>query len=85
VLDSARDLLVVNYFPAMRLLSKILWFFAFLAATFVWMVLFEHGFSMQAFSKGFRAEWQALTRMITGAQTEIAPSTSPTPPSKSKP
>ncbi len=69
----------------MRLLSKILWFLAFLAATFIWMVLFEHGFSMQGFSKGVREEWQALSRMVTGAQTETTPAPAPTPPSKSKP
>jgi hypothetical protein len=65
----------------MRLLSKILWFLAFLAATFVWMVLFEHGFSMAGFSKGVREEWQALTRMASGAK-EAAPAQPP--PSKTK-
>jgi len=54
-------------FPAMRLLSKILWFFAFLITTFVWMVLFEHGFSLEGFSKGVREEWHALTSMVTGS------------------
>lgn len=51
----------------MRLLSKILWLLAFLAATFVWMVLFEHGFSLEGFSKGVREEWQTLTSMVNGA------------------
>lgn len=51
----------------MRLLSKILWFLAFLVATFVWMVLFEHGFSMQGFSGGVREEWHALTTLVSGA------------------
>jgi hypothetical protein len=51
----------------MRLLSKILWFLAFLAATFVWMVLFEHGFSMEGFSQGVREEWRALTTLVSGA------------------
>lgn len=54
----------------MRLLSKILWFFAFLAATFVWMVLFEHGFSMEGFSRGMREEWRALTTLVGAAPTE---------------
>lgn len=49
----------------MRLFSKLLWLLAFLAATFCWMVLFEHGFSMQGFSKGVREEWQALTDLVT--------------------
>jgi hypothetical protein len=57
-------------FPAMRLLSKILWFFAFLVATFVWMVLFEHGFSLDGFSKGVREEWNALTTMVGGTQND---------------
>jgi hypothetical protein len=51
----------------MRLLSKILWSLAFLAATFVWMVLFEHGFSMAGFNKGVREEWSALTSMVSGS------------------
>jgi hypothetical protein len=51
----------------MRLLSKILWFFAFLVTTFVWMVLFEHGFSLEGFSNGVREEWRALTSMVTGS------------------
>lgn len=49
----------------MRLLSKILWLLAFLAATFVWMVLFEHGFSMAGFSKGVREEWHSLSALVS--------------------
>ena len=37
-----------------------------LAATFVWMVLFEHGFTMDGFSQGVREEWKALTSMVSG-------------------
>ena len=51
----------------MRLLSKILWSLAFLAATFVWMVLFEHGFSMAGFSKGMQEEWHALTSLVSSS------------------
>ena len=51
--------------PLMRLLSKILWSLAFIAATFIWMVLFEHGFSVDAFNKGMREEWHALTTMTS--------------------
>jgi hypothetical protein len=58
----------------MQLLSKILWLLAFLAATFCWMVLFEHGFSMQGFSKGVREEWQTLTSLVTGGSEEDEPS-----------
>ncbi len=66
----------------MRLLSKILWLLAFLAATFVWMVLFEHGFSMEGFSRGMREEWKALTTLIGAAPSEdkvSAPSSSKQP------
>lgn len=58
----------------MQLLSKILWLLAFLAATFCWMVLFEHGFSMQGFSKGVREEWKTLTSLVTGGSEEGEPS-----------
>jgi len=51
----------------MRLLSKILWSLAFLAATFVWMVLFEHGFTMRGFNQGVREEWAAITSMVSGS------------------
>lgn len=54
----------------MRLLSKVLWFFAFLVATFCWMVLFEHGFSMKSFTEGVRVEWQELARKVTGSKAE---------------
>ena len=54
----------------MRLLSKILWFLAFLAATFIWMVLFEHGFSLEGLTKGVRVEWQALTSLVTGSSAK---------------
>jgi hypothetical protein len=56
----------------MRLLSKILWFLAFLAATFCWMVLFEHGFSVKSFTDGVRQELKEWTGKITGAGTEEA-------------
>lgn len=56
----------------MRLISKTLWFLAFLAATFCWMVLFEHGFTMQGFTKGVREEWTALSTMLTGNKTTPA-------------
>ncbi len=52
----------------MRLISKTLWFLAFLAATFCWMVLFEHGFSMKGFSQGVKEEWTSLTAMLTGGR-----------------
>ena len=44
----------------MRILSKVLWTLAFLVATFVWMVLFEHGFSMKGLTEGTGTELRAL-------------------------
>jgi hypothetical protein len=68
VLDGGNSLFVPSPFPRpMRLLSKILWFLAFLTATFAWMVLFEHGFTVDGFSKGVREEWHALTSMVSGS------------------
>ena len=62
----------------MRLFSKLLWLFAFLAATFCWMVLFEHGFSAKAFGQGLRQEWRALVELVTGKAGVPVPET-PTP------
>lgn len=66
----------------MRLLSKILWLLAFLAATFCWMVLFEHGFSVNGFSKGVREEWQALTELVGGKDAPPAKDTPVNPPKR---
>lgn len=71
----------------MRLLSKILWLLAFLAATFCWMVLFEHGFTMKGFTQGVRQEWQSLTQLVSGEKAAAsakpeAPSPQSPPPSK---
>jgi hypothetical protein len=51
----------------MRLLSKILWFLAFLVATFCWMVLFEHGFSVKSFKEGALQELQDWKAKVTGS------------------
>ena len=70
MLDADGSLFVFSLItPLMRLLSKILWFFAFIAATFIWMVLFEHGFSVAAFNQGVREEWHALTTLTSGKVT----------------
>lgn len=50
----------------MRLLSKFLWLAAFVAATFCWMVLFEHGFSVEKFTAGMKHEISELVAKITG-------------------
>jgi len=61
----------------MRLLSKILWFLAFLVATFCWMVLFEHGFSVESFTRGVREELKEMAAKVTGGAVE-APAAEPT-------
>lgn len=52
----------------MRLLSKTLWIIAFVAATFCWMVLFEHGFSVQGFTKGVKEELGALVSLVNRSE-----------------
>jgi hypothetical protein len=77
----------------MRLLSKILWFLAFLVATFCWMVLFEHGFSVKSFKDGALQElkdWQAKVMGSAGVVPEdpvptpdpATPKADPVPPKK---
>jgi hypothetical protein len=83
VLDAQGSLFVISIFRDMRLLSKFLWLLAFLAATFCWMVLFEHGFSMKGFSHGVREEWQSLTELVSPKAGQPAPDPSVNPP-KSK-
>lgn len=52
----------------MRLLSRALWIVAFVAATFCWMVLFEHGFSPQSFTKGVKQELGALVSLFNRSE-----------------
>jgi hypothetical protein len=61
----------------MRFLTKILWLIAFLAATFCWMVLFEHGFSVKSFREGARTELGKLSSLLSGAlpQPDADPAT----------
>jgi hypothetical protein len=44
----------------MHILSKVLWTLAFLATTFIWMVLFEHGFTMKGLTKGTGEELRGI-------------------------
>ncbi len=68
------------HLKVMRLLSKILWFLAFLVATFCWMVLFEHGFSMKSFTEGVRVELQEMVGKATGSgAAQPAPAVPPAP------
>ena len=77
----------------MRILSKVLWTLAFLAATFIWMVLFEHGFSVNSFTQGVKqelADWKAKVtgsaeaKPATPAAAEAAAPKTP-PPTEKKP
>ncbi|MEN3940429.1 hypothetical protein WJU23_03975 [Prosthecobacter sp. SYSU 5D2] len=68
----------------MRLFSKFLWLLAFLAATFCWMVLFEHGFSAKGFSQGVKEEWQSLTELVTPKTESQDPKDTQANPPKSK-
>ncbi len=52
----------------MRILSKVLWTLAFLVATFLWMVLFEHGFTMKGLTQGTREELGALAAWFSGGK-----------------
>ncbi len=52
----------------MRILSKVLWTLAFLVATFVWMVLFEHGFSMKGLTEGTGAELRGIAAWFDGGK-----------------
>lgn len=46
----------------MRALPIVFWILAFLAATFCWMVIFQHGLSLQAFTSGAREECACCSR-----------------------
>ena len=52
----------------MRLLSKVLWTLAFITATFIWMVLFEHGFSLKALTEGAGEELRAIAAWFGGGK-----------------
>lgn len=73
----------------MRLLSKILWFLAFLVATFCWMVLFEHGFSVESFTRGVSEELKEMTAKVTWGKavesSAVEPEVKPEAPSAKKP
>lgn len=52
----------------MRFLSKVLWTLAFIVATFLWMVLFEHGFTMKGLTDGTRQELRELSTWFDGGK-----------------
>jgi hypothetical protein len=61
----------------MRLLPKVFWIAAFLAATFCWMVLFQHGFTWKGFTSGAREEFSALVSLVNGSGKKPAPTPPP--------
>lgn len=46
----------------MRIIRSIFWFAVFLAATFCWVVLFEHGIS--GFKEGIPLEWEKVKTIL---------------------
>ncbi len=58
----------VTKIPGMRFLSKVLWTLAFIVATFFWMVLFEHGFTMKGLTEGTGEELRSLSTWISGGK-----------------
>jgi hypothetical protein len=52
----------------MNFLSKVLWTLAFITATFIWMVLFEHGFSLKALTEGTGEELRAIAAWFGGGK-----------------
>lgn len=52
----------------MRFLSKVLWTLAFIVATFFWMVLFEHGFTMKGLTEGTSEELHNLSAWFQKAK-----------------
>ncbi len=50
----------------MRLIKQVFWIMAFLVVTFFWMVAFQHGFTVDAVSKGAREELQTLLGLANG-------------------
>ena len=50
----------------MRIVSKVLWTLAFLTATFIWMVLFEHGFTVKGLTEGTQMELKTIRAWFSG-------------------
>jgi hypothetical protein len=55
----------------MRIFLRVFWIIAFVAATFCWMVLFQHGFGWQKFTTGVQQE--LVTLGLAGKPTPVAP------------
>jgi hypothetical protein len=67
VLDiSARFPIKSALFSGMRIVSKVLWTLAFLTATFIWMVLFEQGFSVKGLTEGTQTELKTISAWFSG-------------------
>ncbi len=52
----------------MHILPKVLWTLAFLVATFLWMVLFEHGFTVKALTQGSREELGSIASWFSSGK-----------------
>lgn len=52
----------------MRLIKRVLWTLAFLVATFLWMVAFQHGFTLDGLTKGAREELSMLITLASGGK-----------------
>lgn len=52
----------------MGLIRSLFWFAIFLAATFVFTVIFEHGF--EHFSENSKREYEVLKAMVTGGKVQ---------------
>lgn len=53
----------------MRLIKRVLWITAFLAATFFWMVAFQHGFTLDGLAEGTREELRTLLALVSGGKS----------------
>lgn len=66
----------------MRIASRLLWTLLFVLATYSWMVLFEHGISVNRFKEGFKSEWRNVGALLMGKppgpiRAEFAPEKAP--------
>jgi hypothetical protein len=61
----------------MRFLSRAFWTLAFVAATFCWMVLFQHGFNLAAFQQGAGQEWERILTLVGSSPAAPAPAAAP--------
>ncbi len=68
VLDDSPLFFIESRKSRMRILPKVLWILSFIAATFFWMVLFEHGFTMKGLTEGTREELHGIAAWFGGGK-----------------